>query len=341
MISKHTLEQLFKEKGIPKFRVAQALHAIYKEGKMSFDEITVLPKTLKQQMGELIKVYSFEVDKEVHSKNGNTTKALFRMQDGSLIEGVLMHFKDGRNSVCVSSQVGCGLKCAFCSTGQMGFKRNLSAEEIADQALYFDQLLKKKNKRVDHVIFMGMGEPFLNYENVMNAIRTLNDADCLGIAARHITVSTSGIIPGIERFMEEPLQINLAVSMHAPTQEIREKIMPIAKSYKLPDLMDALKKYMEKTHRRVSYEYVMLNGINDSEKCAGKLGNLLRGQLCHVNLIPYNETNLGFKNSDKNETRQFQKIVESFGIPITVRVSLGQDISAACGQLAITKNNDK
>lgn len=337
MISKHDLEQLFKEKAIPKFRAAQLLHAVYKEGKRDFDEINVLPKALKQQIGKLLRIFSFTVNKEARSKDGNTIKTLFKTPDGALVEGVLMRFKDGRNSVCVSCQVGCGLKCAFCKTGQMGFKRNLKSEEIADQVLYFDQLLKKKNRRVDHVIFMGMGEPFLNYENVMNAIQTLNDADCLGIAARRITISTSGIIPGIERFAQEPLQINLAVSLHAPTQEIREKIMPIAKSYNLADLMAVLKKYMEKTHRRVSYEYVMLNGINDSEECAKRLGNLLRGQMCHVNLIPYNETHLGFKMSCKNKTLRFQKTVESFGIPITVRVSLGQDINAACGQLAASE----
>ncbi len=222
----------------------------------------------------------------------------------------------------------------------MGFLRNLTAEEIADQVLYFDHRLKKNEKnqlcsRVNHVIFMGMGEPFLNYEEVMKSVKILNDPDLLNIAARHITVSTSGIIPCIEKLAQEKIQINLAVSIHAPNQALREKLMPIAKAYKLDALICAIKAYIQKTRRRVSYEYVMLKNINDSEDLAREFAKLIKGQQCHVNLIPYNETYLGFSNAGKSRINRFREILESFDIPVTVRVSLGQDIAAACGQLVL------
>ncbi|MBI2638474.1 23S rRNA (adenine(2503)-C(2))-methyltransferase RlmN [Candidatus Peregrinibacteria bacterium] len=340
MISKQAITAYCKEKGIPSFRAKQILHAFYKEGRRNFTEISVLPRDLQKSFGGVFPIFSFEVAREVVSQTGDTIKTLFKLHDGKLIEGVLMRFRDNRNSVCVSSQVGCGLKCAFCATGTMGFIRNLTAEEIADQVLYFDHWLKKneKNKlrdRVNHVIFMGMGEPFLNYEEVMKSVKILNDPDLLGIAARHITVSTSGVIPGIEKLAQEKTQINLAISIHAPNQTLREKFMPIAKAYKLDALIKAIKAYIQKTHRRVSYEYVMLKNINDSENLARELAKLIKGQQCHVNLIPYNETYLGFSNAGKSRIDGFREILESFDIPVTVRVSLGQDISAACGQLAI------
>lgn len=335
MISKEELIAYLKAQKIQAYRAKQVLHCIYKEAKSDYADMSVLPKDVKEILAKEIPIFSFDVETEVASKDGNTVKALFKLKDGKPTEGVLMRFKDGRNSVCVSSQVGCGLKCAFCATGKFGFFRSLTAEEIADQVLYFNHYLKKHTGgRVDHVIFMGMGEPFLNYEAVMRAVYALNDPDLLGIAARHITISTSGIIPGIERFGSEKIQANLAVSLHAPTQELREKIMPIAKAYKLNDLMNAIKKYIEKTGRRVSYEYVMLKNVNDSDANARQLGELLRGQLCHVNLIPYNETQLGFENAGRLRIDQFKAILDSLKIPVTVRVSLGQDISAACGQLA-------
>lgn len=340
MISKQVITAYCKEKRIPSFRVKQILHAIYKEGKRNFSEISVLPRELQKSFAHIFSFFSFVVVREVVSKSGDTVKTLFKLPDGKLIEGVLMRFRDGRNSVCVSSQVGCGLKCVFCATGTMGFIRNLTAEEIADQVLYFDHWLKKNEKdankaRVNHVIFMGMGEPFLNYDNVIKSVRILNDPELLGIAARHITISTSGVLPGIEKLCHEKMQINLAISIHAPNQTLREKLMPIAKAYKLDALMGAIKSYIQKTRRRISYEYVMLKNVNDSEYLARQLGRLIKGQRCHVNLIPYNETYLGFSNAGKSRIDRFREILESFDVPVTVRVSLGQDISAACGQLAV------
>lgn len=336
MIFKHFLIKFLSQHKIPIYRAKQTLHAIYKEGKSNFKDIIVLPQSVRNLLAENFSIFSFTIERENISQKSRTVKTLFRLHDGKMVEGVLMRFRDGRNSVCVSSQIGCGLKCKFCATGAMGFKRNLSAEEIADQVFYFDCYLKRMHKNhVTHVVFMGMGEPFLNYDAVMDAVRILNDKDLLGIAARHITISTAGIIPGIEKLMHENLQINLAVSLHAPTQALREKLMPIAKTYKLPDLMAALKKYTEKTRRRISYEYVMLKNVNDSEENAAQLAKLVKGQLCHINLIPYNETYLGFQNAGKLRINRFREILESFKIPVTVRVSLGQDIAAACGQLAV------
>lgn len=341
MFSRQELESFLAVRKIPLFRAGQIMRAIYREGKNSFEKISTLPAALRRDLAENFKLFPFTVAREVVSKNSDTVKTLFKCADGALIEGVLMRFKDGRNSVCVSSQVGCGLKCAFCATGTMGFKRNLTADEITSQVLYFDHWLKanpaaKKESapRVDHVIFMGMGEPMLNYDAVISSIRDMNDPHKLGIAARHITVSTSGVIPGIKRLTAEPMQINLAVSLHAPDQKLREKLMPIALPYKIPALISALKDYVKHTRRRISYEYVMLKNINDSPETARELGRLIRGQKCHVNLIPYNETYLGFSNAGKSRIDGFREIVESYGIPVTVRVSLGQDISAACGQLA-------
>lgn len=350
MIFRQPLIDFFKKRNIPQYRAKQLLHAIYREGKNSYDDIKVLPQDLRLELKKHFPIFSFTIAKEIRAISGNTIKTLFKLKNGAekvapllatlgrgsncLMEGVLMKFKDGRKSVCVSSQVGCGLKCAFCATGQMGFKRNLSAEEIVDQVLYFDQLLKRRGSRVDHVVFMGMGEPMLNYDAVMEAVRIINDPEYLGIAARNITISTSGIIPGIKRLADEKLQVGLAISLHAPNQILREKLMPISKSYKILKLISAIKEYIKQTGRRVSYEYVMLNNVNDSTDLANELAKLLKGQLCHVNLIPYNETYLGFKNAGKARIFKFSEILKTSKIPVTIRVSLGQDISAACGQLS-------
>ncbi len=335
MINARSLKEFLFSKKEPEYRFSQIFHAIFKEGKMRFGDMSVLSKPLRDLLDAHFSILSFTIDREVISPSGNTVKTLFKLHDEKLVEGVLMRFSDGRNSVCVSSQVGCGLKCAFCATGTMGFIRNLSDSEIADQVLYFDQYLKKEGKRVDHVVFMGMGEPLLNYENVMSAVRILNNPEYLGIAARNITISTSGVIPGIEKLSKEKLQVNLAISLHAPTQALRAKIMPIAKAYTLTALIEALERYISITKRRISYEYVMLKNINDGSGDANTLAKLIKGQRCHVNLIPYNETYLGFTNAGKSRIDAFRDILDSYNIPVTVRVSLGQDISAACGQLAV------
>lgn len=326
--------QFFASKGYPRFRAYQLFHAVYKAGKSDPQEIIVFPQPLKELVKKELPIFSFKVSKTIISTDETTTKVLFKFQDGKKIEGVLMKFKDGRNTVCVSSQIGCPLKCSFCATGTLRFGRNLTAEEIADQVLYFVQLLKKEKKQLTNVVYMGMGEPFLNYDEVIKSLEILMSKEAIGLGARHITVSTAGITDGIQKFAEYPHQVNLAISLHAPNQELRLKLMPIAKRHNIQEVIEAAKEYTRKTHRRVSYEYVTLKGLNDSNEIAHELGKLLKGQLCHVNLIPYNATDIeGIEGATKPRMRKFKEIVETYGVPATIRVSLGQDIAAACGQL--------
>ncbi len=335
MLALNDLKTQLEQNKFEGFRARQILRAICKEGKLSYDHITTLPQKLKDYLNRQIPLLRLKPLIVLNSKDGMTTKTLFELEDQKRIEAVLMRFKDGRNSVCVSSQVGCQLGCKFCATGTMKFGRNLSYEEISDQVLFYAQLLNKEGKRISNIVYMGMGEPFMNYENVIKSLQVMNDPDGLAIGARNITVSTSGICENIDKFADEPLQINLAVSLHAPNQELRERIMPIAKKYTLDQLMTAMKKYISKTHRRISYEYVMLHDINDHEKEAVELAELVKGQLCHINLIPYNATSIkGITGSRRENITAFRNIIRSAGIPVTIRVTLGQDIDAACGQLA-------
>lgn len=339
MLSYKELDEFIKSAGFPSFRTRQIIQAVYKEYKQSFDEIHVLPADLREALKEKITFLSLNLGKQTQSSDGKTIKFLFKTHDGKFLETVIMQYKTGRITVCVSCQIGCQLGCSFCSTGKMGFIRNLSSEEITDQILFCEQHLNKKIHktpvRVTNVVFMGMGEPFMNYDNVMSAVRNLNDEKTFNIGARSITISTSGITEGIEKLAEENLQVNLAVSLHAPTQELREKIMPIAKKYHLDDLMSAVKQYLSVTNRRVTYEYIMLLGINDGDQQAKELRILVKDQLCHINLIPYN-TDGSHKYSKSGQLRieKFKSILEKSNIPVTIRFSSGGDIAAACGQLA-------
>lgn len=335
MLSTEDLIQKFAEKKIPRFRALQVIHAICKEGKSDYDLITTLPAGLKENLKAELPIFCMKLVRSMRSKDGSTEKALFELHDGLKVEAVLMRYEDARNTVCVSSQAGCQLGCTFCATGTMKFGRNLTYEEIADQMLFFNQKLHIEGKHVTNVVFMGMGEPFMNYDQVMKAVHVMHDPEGLDLGARNITLSTSGICEGIEKLTEEDLPVNLAVSLHAPNQTLRQKIMPIARKYSLEQLMAAIKNYLEVTRRRVSYEYVMLKGINDGEKEAYELADLIKGQLCHVNLIPYNATDIkGIEGSQKSNIRRFCDILLEKRIAATIRVTLGQDIAAACGQLA-------
>lgn len=336
---KQWLTEKLESLDIPAYRSSQIMRAVYCEGTLNFNEITTLSVKLRKILEENIKILSISPEKILKSKDAKTEKALFRLSDGNKIESVLMRFNDGRNSVCVSSQAGCRLGCKFCATGAAGFGRDLTAEEIADQALFCSTLLVKEKKHITNIVYMGMGEPFMNYDNVISSVKMLNDKEALNIGARNITISTSGICDGIEKLAAEGLQVNLAVSLHAPNQSIRETIMPVAKLFPLDKLMSSIKKYIQKTKRRVSYEYVMLKGINDAPEHAKELAGLLKGQLCHINLIPYNITGInGISGSEKKDIFAFAGILKYAGLPVTVRVSLGQDIAAACGQLANKQN---
>ncbi|MFO0780883.1 MAG: 23S rRNA (adenine(2503)-C(2))-methyltransferase RlmN [Candidatus Gracilibacteria bacterium] len=335
MISTEDLIKNLAEKKIPRFRALQIIHAVCKEGKTEYSSISTLPQSMQELLEKELPILSLKPVRQLTSTDGSTTKTLFELKDGLKIEAVLMFFQDGRHTVCISSQAGCQLGCKFCATGTMKFGRNLTYEEIADQVLFYAQQLHHQQKRISNIVLMGMGEPFMNYDNVMKALHVINDQEGLNIGARNITVSTSGICPGIEKLMEEDLQVNLAVSLHAPNQELRKRIMPVANMYSLEKLMTALKNYLEKTHRRISYEYVMLKGINDGEEQAHELGKLIKGQLCHVNLIPYNATGIaGIEGTLQEKIKKFRDIVKEYGVPVTIRVTLGQEIAAACGQLA-------
>ena len=329
------LENILKSE--PSFRLKQAKRAVFHELINDWDQATNLSLVLREKLkNECL----LEINHQLFfSKDKNTVKALIVLEDGSQIETVLMIHTDKRATVCVSCQVGCPLKCAFCATGQMGLKRNLTTGEILDQILLFSRYLKKEfqpKRALTNIVFMGMGEPFLNYENVWEAIRIINDKDCFNIGARKISISTSGITEGIKKMSNEKLQINLSISLHAPTDELREKLMPIAQKYPLKKLLKAVDDYIFKTSRKVMFEYLMINEVNDSMENAEQLVKIMNKPLYMVNLIPYNSTNVAdkFKPSDKKTIKTFKDYLEKRGIFATQRYEFGQDIRAACGQLA-------
>jgi 23S rRNA (adenine2503-C2)-methyltransferase len=271
----------------------------------------------------------------VDSADGETSKFLWKLADGKLVESVLI-YAPGRRTVCVSSQVGCPARCAFCASGKQGLKRNLSAEEIVEQVVHIDRCLRKKGERVCHVVFMGMGEPFENYEAVLKAIRLLNDPKGLNISQRRLTVSTVGIVENIVRFADEGLQVNLALSLHAPNQRIRQKIIPYARKYALEDILQAMLYFTKKTKRDITYEYTLLSGINDAREHAQELSRLLQGHPCTVNLIPYNPIDgIHLRRPAKEQIDLFRRVLDEARIPNTCRYTKGKEIAAACGQLAL------
>jgi 23S rRNA (adenine2503-C2)-methyltransferase len=317
------------------YRLAQLYRAATKELAGSLEAITVLPRDLRAALAAkgfaLESVAPVEIQR---SSDGQTTKGLFRLADGNEVEAVLMEHWGQRTTVCISSQAGCAFKCAFCSTGQAGFTRNLSAVEIFDQARYFARELAARGKKITNIVFMGMGEPFHNYDAVMAAVKLLNDPHGFGLGHRHITISTVGLVPQIERFSDEGIQVNLAISLHAPTDERRARIMPVNRRFPIADLMAACAAYAAKTKRKIFFEYVMLEGVNDDDASARALAALMRGRLYHVNLIPYNATpDAPLRGTPEARIRAFAAILDAAGVPTTVRTPMGRDIAAACGQL--------
>ncbi len=315
----------------PAFRKNQASGAIFQKFVESWQDVKTLPLDLR---GILDKECSLRINVQATvSQDERTVKALITLGDGLKVETVLMRHNDDRNTICVSSQVGCPLGCSFCATGKLGFKRNLTSMEIVEQVLFFARYLKTKEAKITNVVFMGMGEPFLNYDNVLGAIKILNDEDKFGLGARHFSISTVGIIEGIKKLAGEKLQVNLAVSLHAPNDELRSKIMPVNKKYPLRDILAAVDSYIKETNRKVMIEYVMIEGVNDSDKCAKELAAITRKPLHFVNLISYNPTGI-FKASDSERIKCFRKILEDRGVEVTQRYKFGSGIKAACGQLA-------
>ena len=322
------LENYFESINEKKYRATQLYDYLYKKRKYNLDSMTNISKELRDKISKefdfsFIEVIKKQVDIDVK-------KYLFKLKDGNLIESVLMYHNYGI-SLCVSSQVGCNMGCKFCESGRLKKVRNLETYEIVEQLLLIESDIKD---RITHVVVMGIGEPFDNYDNVMNFIRIITSNKGIDLGSRHITVSTCGVIPGIEKFMQEFKQVNLAISLHAPNDEIRNKIMPISKVYKLSDLMNTLKKYQNTTNRRITFEYIMLENINDSAECAKELANLIKNVNGYVNLIPYNETeNIEFKRTKKVQILAFYDILKKSGINVTIRKEFGGKVDAACGQL--------
>ena len=321
-------QKLFEQE--PKYRLGQAKKALFQDLIQNWHEAVALPLSLRE---ELNKKCPIEISaKTFVSKDKNTIKTLLILKDDLKIETVLMRHKDKRNTICVSSQVGCPINCSFCATGKMGFERNLEVWEIVEQVLFFARYLKKIKEKVTNIVFMGMGEPFLNYQNVIGAIKILNDKEGFNLGARHFSISTVGIVEGIEELAKEKLQINLAVSLHAPNNELRSKLMPINKTYPIQKILNAVDDYIAKTRRRVMFEYIMLRDLNDSVKDAKALVRLMKRPLYFVNLISYNFTGI-FKSSPSSRIKKFKEILEKEGVMVTQRYRFGEDIEAACGQL--------
>jgi len=322
------LEQYFTEKGEGKFKATQVFEWLYKKRVTSFDDMkNVSKKTIK----DLSENFSIEPLKILAKKEDvDVCKYLFGLSDNQKIEAVLMYHDYG-NSLCISTQVGCNMGCHFCESGRLKKVRNLDASEMVRQILMVENDLKI---RISHIVLMGIGEPFDNYDNVISFIDIINTPKGIDIGSRHITLSTSGIVPKIEKFMNYDKQVNLAISLHAPNDEIRNSIMEINKAYPLSKLIPAVKKYIKKTNRRVTFEYIMLKNINDSIDNALELSELLKGINCYVNLIPYNETShIEYKKSSKEQIMKFYDILKKNGINVTIRREFGSKVNAACGQL--------
>ena len=322
------LENYFVSINDKKFRAVQVYDWLYKKRINSYDEMSNIKKDIINKLSDN---FTFDRIKIIDKKQGkDVTKFSFKLYDNNVVEAVLMNHDYG-NSLCVSSQVGCNMGCTFCESGRRKKVRNLETYEMVEQILIVEGEL---NIRISHVVLMGIGEPFDNYDNVIKFINIINSGKGIDIGARHITISTSGIIPKIEEFMKLDVQINLAISLHAPNDELRSKLMPINKAYPLKQLIPVLKKYIEKTNRRVTLEYILLKEVNDNESEALELCNLVKGMNCYINLIPYNETShIEYKKSTQDRIMTFYDILKKHNINVTIRREFGSEVMAACGQL--------
>lgn len=322
------LEEYFESIGEKKFKARQLYDWLYKKRVTSFDEMTNIKKELRTFIAS---TYTMEPLKILERQKGDdVVKYLFELKDGNKIEAVLM-LHDYGNSLCVSSQVGCNMSCTFCESGRLKKVRNLDPSEMVLQIMMIE---KDLDLTITHLVLMGIGEPFDNYDNVMNFVDIINCPYGIGLGSRHITISTCGIIPKIKEFMHHGKQVNLAISLHAPNDTLRSKIMPINRAYPLEKLMRTVRKYISVTNRRVTFEYILLRDVNDTEKCALELCSLLKGMNCYVNLIPYNETShIIYKKSEKDQIMKFYDVLKKHHIQVTIRKEFGTKVSAACGQL--------
>ena len=331
--TKERLAEALKEHDIPRFRADQIIRWMYQRGAASFDVMDNLAKPLRAQLAEYFSIERPKVVSHLHSSDGATIKLLYEFADGQTAETVLMRHPYG-NSVCISTQAGCRMGCAFCASTLHGLQRNLTVGEIAAQVIGIADFLRQEGARVDTIVVMGSGEPLENYENVIAALRLLHEDYTIGLSYRGVTLSTSGIVPGIERLAEEGIPISLSISLHAPTDAMRSEIMPVNRMYPLAALLRAARLYAQQTKRRVTYEYILIRDLNDGVREAEQLAKLLRGQLASVNLIPINPVaERSLFRPDKTAIRRFQQILEERHITATLRREMGTDIQAACGQL--------
>ena len=347
-----TLTNLLKEWNEPAYRAKQIWQGLYQQLYNSPEQFTNLPKSLRDKLAEHFTFSAFMVKTYLDSSDGFTRKTLFELPDEHLIEAVLMRYGDpadnpqisasptgrgakNRRTLCISTQAGCAMGCVFCATGQMGFKRHLTSGEIVAQVMYYARMLRDVNESVTNIVLMGMGEPFHNYDNTMAAVDRLNDPDGFNFGARRFTISTVGLVPQIRRFADEKRQVNLAISLHAADDDERLAIMPVNKRYKIEDVIEACRYYVAQTGRRVTFEWALINGVNDTPEIAQKLAARLKGLLCHVNAIPLNPT-VGYagRATDRQRAFVFKETLEQAGIPCTIRMRRGIDIQAGCGQLA-------
>lgn len=340
----------------PAYRAKQIWQGLYQHLYDSPEQFTNLSKSLREKLAEHVTFAPFNVKTYLDSSDGFTRKTLLELPDKNLIEAVLMKYGDpadnpqikafapnsenlrgakNRRTLCISTQAGCAMGCVFCATGQMGFKRHLSSGEIIAQVLFYARMLKERNEVVTNIVLMGMGEPFHNYDNTMEAIDRLNDPSGFNFGARRFTISTVGLVPSIRRFADEARQVNLAVSLHAADDGTRDAMMPVNKKYPVAEVIEACRYYVSKTGRRVTFEWALINGVNDTPETARRLAARLKGMLCHVNAIPLNPTT-GYSGqpTDRERARAFKETLEQAGIPCTIRMRRGIDIAAGCGQLA-------
>jgi 23S rRNA (adenine2503-C2)-methyltransferase len=332
---------LFQSWGEPAYRARQVWHGLYQRFYQAAGEFTDLPLALRHRLAEHFRFPPLIPLASQTSQDGQTVKTLFQLEDGQAIEAVLMRY-ERRRTLCISTQVGCAMGCVFCATGQMGFRRHLTAGEIVAQVMYYARQLANQGERVTNIVIMGMGEPFHNYENTMQAIDRLNDPMGYHFGERRITLSTVGLVPMIRRFTAERRQVNLAISLHAADDALRSSLMPVNRKYSLEEVLQACRDYVRETHRRVTFEWALIQGVNDTPEQARRLASLLKGLLCHVNLIPLNPTR-GYsgKATTRERTRAFQAILEQAGIPTTIRLRRGIEIQAGCGQLATQERLQK
>lgn len=320
--------------GEPAYRAQQIWQGLYRSLWNDPQQFTSLSTSLRNRLAEEFTFSHLSPQQTLHSQDGETIKILFTLPDQRAIETVLMHY-DVRQTLCISTQAGCAMGCVFCATGQMGFQRNLSSGEIVEQVLHFARLLRAQNEDVTNIVVMGMGEPFHNYQATLDAIDRLNHPQGLNLGARRFTISTVGLVPMIRKFAAEQRQINLAISLHAANDTLRSSLLPINRKYPLEQLIQACKEYIAQTNRRITFEWALIQDVNDSPQHAQELANLVKGLLCHVNLIPLNPTRqYPASGSTRQRAADFSAVLERAGIPCTIRIRRGIDIQAGCGQLA-------